>query len=268
MHIAVDFNLMVIYSNTAFHQSHIIPRNTGVTRISLRDDPRQLYTTGIDISQMHIPFSSYANLNPLPSSHNVTLHIFPYDMLRYAAFYSLGHPESMFDQLGPLGAIMEAGLDEAAVDELKEILFTNHVYLVAAFFFLSLAQSLLRFFTIRQEYRFWKEIENNRGVSLKTLFYELVFSVVLTLYVYEHNSSRMVIGFSLLDIAVTLWKISRTFSLKFGGGFPWMHLETSELYRGREKIDSEAVWYMNYLLIPLMCGYLWWALHSRGYVVK
>jgi multisubunit Na+/H+ antiporter MnhC subunit len=61
-------------------------------------------------------------------------------------------------------------------------------------------------------------------VSLKTLFYELVFSAILTLYVYEHNSSKMVIGFSLLDMGVTLWKISRTFSLKMGGGFPWVRL--------------------------------------------
>jgi hypothetical protein len=126
--------------------------------------------------------------------------------------------------MGGFGALMQMGLDESSMDEMKEILFTNHVYLVVAFFLLSLSQSVLRFFTIRQEYRFWKEIDSNRGVSLKTLFYELVFSAVLTLYVYEHNSSRMVIIFSLLDIAVTAWKISRTFSLRVGGGFPWVRL--------------------------------------------
>jgi hypothetical protein len=78
----------------------------------------------------------------------------------------------------------------------------------------------------------------------------------------------MIIAFSLLDIAVTVWKISRTFSLRVSGNFPWLHLETSEVYRKREKIDSDAVWYMNYILVPLMAVYLWWALHSRGYVVR
>lgn len=47
-----------------------------------------------------------------------------------------------------------------------------------------------------------------------------------------------------------------------------MRLEASEVYKRREKIDSEAVWYMNYLLVPLMGAYLWWALHSRGYQVR
>lgn len=50
------------------------------------------------------------------------------------------------------------GVDEDSMDELKEILFTNHVYLVAAFFLLSMTQTVLRFFTIRQEYTFWKDI--------------------------------------------------------------------------------------------------------------
>lgn len=60
--------------------------------------------------------------------------------------------------MGTLGELMQMGVDDAAMDEIKEILFTNHVYLVAAYFLLSLAQTVLRFFTIRQEYRFWKEI--------------------------------------------------------------------------------------------------------------
>ena len=221
MHVAVDFNLMVIHSTVPFHQSHPIPPNMNFKRLpDLKG--MKVYTVGMDLSQMHIPFKSYAPITN--HTHDVTLHIFPYDVIRFAAFYSLGHPEKMFDKMGPMGALMQVGMDESSIDELKEILFTNHVYLVVAFFMLSLAQTVLRFFTIRQEYRFWKEIENNRGVSLKTLFYELIFSAILTLYVYEHNSSKMVIGFSLLDMGVTLWKFSRTFSLRVGGGFPWVRL--------------------------------------------
>jgi hypothetical protein len=64
----------------------------------------------------------------------------------------------MFKQMGPMAALMELGMDDSALDEMKEILFTNHVYLVAAYFLLSLSQTILRFFTIRQEYKFWKEI--------------------------------------------------------------------------------------------------------------
>jgi hypothetical protein len=155
MHVAVDFNLMVIHSTVPFHQSHPIPPNMNFKQLPDLNG-MQVYTVGMDLSQMHIPFKSYAPITN--RTHNVTLHIFPYDVIRFAAFYSLGHPEKMFDKMGPMGALMQVGMDESSIDELKEILFTNHVYLVVAFFLLSLAQTILRFFTIRQEYKFWKEI--------------------------------------------------------------------------------------------------------------
>lgn len=96
--------------------------------------------------------------------------------------------------------------------------------MVVTFFLLSLTQTVLRFFTIKQEYTFWKDIEKNKGVSLKTLFYELIFSVILTLYVYEYNSSKLIIAFSILDIMVTVWKISRTFTIRLQNSFPFVVL--------------------------------------------
>jgi hypothetical protein len=166
----VDFNLMVIFCDTAIPQSQLIPPNMGIRRLPMRTDGKQLFAPTIDLSQMHIPFKSYAAITN-QTAHNLTLHIFPYDFMRFALFYSIGHTEHMFDQMGPMGTLMQAGMDDSSIDELKEILFTNHVYLVVAFFLLSLSQTILRLFTLRQEYRFWKEIENNKGVSLKTLFY-------------------------------------------------------------------------------------------------
>jgi hypothetical protein len=89
--VAVDFNVAVIYSEVPFHQSHPIPPNMNFKRLADREG-RQVYTTGIDVSQMHIPFRSYAPLARLGSTHNVSLHVFPYDVIRFAAFYSIGYP--------------------------------------------------------------------------------------------------------------------------------------------------------------------------------
>jgi hypothetical protein len=177
LHIAKDFNLMVIYTNTVFSERDKIPPNMNVKKLG-----NGLYTCGIDLSQMHIPFRSYPKV--VEDEYNVTLHIFPYDIIRFAAFYSLAYPDKLWEQYGPMGELMKLSFDENTMDEMKEILFTNHIYLVVSFFLLSMSQTILRFFTIKQEYQFWKNIDKNQGVSLKTLFYELVFSVILTLYVY------------------------------------------------------------------------------------
>jgi hypothetical protein len=53
------------------------------------DEAGLRYSTGVDISQFHIPFRDYAIA---ADEHNVTLHIFPYELLHYMFFYSIGHP--------------------------------------------------------------------------------------------------------------------------------------------------------------------------------
>ena len=104
-------------------------------------------------------------------------------------------------------------------------------------------------------------------MSLKTLFFELVAEIIILLYLYEYDSGKLILFFNFLDILVTLWKITRTYSLNFSLQFPFIRVTTSELYKQREKIDGNAVWYMNYLLVPLMALYLIYALYRRNWTV-
>lgn len=126
---------------------------------------------------------------------------------------------------------------------------------------------MLKFATIKSEFKFWKDIEKNKGVSLKTLFFELTAEIILLLYLYEYDAGKFIMVFHVLDIVVTLWKITRTYSLTLTPRFPFLAVKTSELYRQREKLDGNAVWYMNYLLLPLMALYLGYALNKRGWKV-
>jgi hypothetical protein len=104
-------------------------------------------------------------------------------------------------------------------------------------------------------------------VSLKTLFFSLAADMILLLYLYEYDASKMILAFHVVDIAVTVWKLSRTYSITFGARFPFLGLKASELYQKREKLDGNAVWYMNYLLVPLMAIYLVYALYRRNWTV-
>lgn len=48
------------------------------------------YTTGIDLSQLHIPFKTYSQTGS--QNHTISISIKPYDLLYYMAFYSISHP--------------------------------------------------------------------------------------------------------------------------------------------------------------------------------
>lgn len=105
-------------------------------------------------------------------------------------------------------------------------------------------------------------------MSLKTLFFELGAEVIVTLYLIEHDSTKLVIFFCLLDIAIVIWKLTRTFKFRITTQFPFLTLTTSELYKKREQVDSQAIWYMNYLLLPLSLAYFGWSLYSKGGQIK
>lgn len=155
-------------------------------------------------------------------------------------------------------------LKEEHLDEFKEFFFMNSVWLIAAYYFLALAEVVLKLAFIKSEFQFWKNIDQNRGVSLKTLFFELAAKAIFILYLLEHQASKIILFFDFLDLLVTLWKLSRTFSLQVSPSFPWLGLRTTDLYKKREAIDSQSIWYMNYLLVPLMVLYLGYALISSG----
>jgi len=80
---------MFIYADIALNEKDKLPPNMNIRRIS-----PDRYTAGIDVSQLHIPFRTYSKITE--NEYNVSLHIFPYNFMKFAAFYSIAHPHKMF----------------------------------------------------------------------------------------------------------------------------------------------------------------------------
>jgi hypothetical protein len=96
------------------------------------------------------------------------------------------------------------------MDELKEVLFENNVYLVTLTFVLSCLQTIFQFLAVKNDIHVWKNIEKYQGLSLKVLYTDLVVSFVCVLYLLDNSTSRMIIFFEVINIFVTCWKIYRT----------------------------------------------------------
>jgi len=115
LHIAKDFNVLVLFTDVSFANVNQIQKQMNLRLYREYSPPR--FTTGLEISQFHIPFRSYAVATD--GDHNVTLHILPYDFFYSLLFYSLGHPEIMTEQTGAIGQLIGLGIDESAIDEMK-----------------------------------------------------------------------------------------------------------------------------------------------------
>ena len=199
MHFPRDFEILVIHSDLVMPKGSF-PPNTNARELN------GYYTVGVDLCQLHVPFNTYQRITN--DTHTFSLKISLYGVIWYSMLYGVGHPDMIVKGVGggQFGELLGGVFEEDSMDEMKEMLFTNHIYLVVLFFALSMTQTILRFFAIKQEYLFWKNIEKNQGMSFKMLFFELGASVILTLYVMHHRSSKLIIAFSVLDVAVSAGK--------------------------------------------------------------
>ena len=121
----------------------------------------------VDLGQLYIPTTKSVPLNEGNNSLKLTFFTIGYE--KYLFFYSIAHPEQFAKDLGPMAEYLN--IKEDAMDELKEMMFDNPPWLIALYFILSLAETILKFATIKSEFKFWKDIDKNKGVSLKTLFF-------------------------------------------------------------------------------------------------
>lgn len=93
---------------------------------------------------------------------------------------------------------------------MKELLFTNNIYVVAVTMIMTLLKTGLEIFALKNEFKVWNEIEKNKGLSLKILYTDLLFQVVFFLYLVDNESNMMMTIPMAFGILVVLWKIKKT----------------------------------------------------------
>ncbi len=160
MHIASDFNIMLLHSTIAFNSHREIPPQMPL-KLQRLSNNEIAYFFPLDMSQMHVPYSTYRHIphfyrNHTDTeafdnfSHTVTLHIFTYDIYRYLLFQGIVKSETFTNKEGAMyNPVMAEFMAEEVMDEMKEILFTNNIYLVTFTFLISFLKTFLEFFAIK-----------------------------------------------------------------------------------------------------------------------
>jgi hypothetical protein len=139
LHIPKDFHIMVVVNNFAFPSLKQITPEYRLSLIHL--EKRTAYLPAMDLGQLYIPTKRSDPLT-LDSAHNLTLQILPFSYHKYLMFYSFTHFDEFKKNFGPLVDYMD--MREEVLDEMKEILFENSIWIVVLFFGLSLAETILR----------------------------------------------------------------------------------------------------------------------------
>lgn len=159
--------------------------------------------------------------------------------------------------------------DSSAFDEIKNIFSDNSVSYLILLFSVNFLHSLFSFLSVKNKLSFWNSVENNEGLSTRQYYTDLIFQVIIILYLLDNEASIVLIVVSCVEALLSLYialKILK-FERRPDGRFPYYQLQQhqrSELEEETAKYDRKATTFMTMLLMPFLIAYTVYSFYYRG----
>lgn len=151
-------------------------------------------------------------------------------------------------------------------DILKAMLLEANPILLAVFGTVSLLHMVFEFAAFSSDVSFWRNAKSVEGLSMKQIAMNVFFQGVILLYLWDNDTSWMVLGSSAVGLAIEVWKLRRAFEVsvewKQGSLLPSITWEDQEEYaKSRAKeFDDMAMSHLGFVAFPLVVGYACYSL--------
>ena len=193
-----------------------------------------------------IPLSAYANNETLPIEVNfgsVSIAKFHWVFKLYIAE---GQANSVFN-------------DSQALEEFKVILSDNSFYYLVLLFSVNFLHTLFSFLSIKNNISFYRSVKSKAGISMRKHYTDILFQVVIVLYLIENDTSIMVVALTIIEGVISVWIAFRMtkFEKRADGRFPFYQLEESKNSAEcqTEVYDRQATSFLSKVFLPLLGVY-------------
>ena len=149
--------------------------------------------------------------------------------------------------------LKDLGFGEDDIDEIKSIFTDTNMYFLTLTFFVTVFHLLFDFLAFKNDISFWKNRKNTAGLSTRVIIWRCFSQIIIFLYLCEHKTSYIVLGPAGVGMFIELWKVCKSLKFSFVGGKMQFGEKSAEEI-ATEKIDSEAMWYLQWLMYPLVIG--------------
>ncbi|GMS82300.1 hypothetical protein PENTCL1PPCAC_4475, partial [Pristionchus entomophagus] len=153
-----------------------------------------------------------------------------------------------------LNSLLQLHLTEDDLDEVKGIFVDTNPLLLFVTILVSALHLCFDFLAFKNDISFWRNKKTMEGLSTKTLIWRAISSTIVFFYLAEHKTSLLVLVPSGLTVLIEYWKVAKALkvSFSFRGGFR-MGTQSAEEAE-TDSIDSQAMYYLSALLVPLCIG--------------
>ncbi|KAG4108418.1 cleft lip and palate transmembrane 1 [Neocallimastix lanati (nom. inval.)] len=188
--------------------------------------------------------------------------VYPLSFVKYSLYVSMDYSFKVNSEM--------LGGDTNEFDEIKRMLRETNPILLGVTFTVSIVHSIFDFLAFSNDVKFWKERKDMVGLSLRSLLMNIFTQTVIFLYLLDNETSWMVIISNAVGLVIEIWKIHKVVNIKFdtSGTIPKIKFETrvkNEKVDKTNEYDVEAFKYFQYLMWPLLAGYVIYSLINNEY---
>ena len=140
---------------------------------------------------------------------------------------------------------------------MKRMWIETDKILLGVTFVVSLLHSLFECLAFKNDIQFWNSKDSMEGISVRSLYFHLIQSIIIFLYLCDNETSWMILIQTAAAIGMECWKIQRASKVTKIDTFPYFKLEDKESYVESEtkEYDRIAMSYMTKLAIPIIICY-------------
>lgn len=150
-------------------------------------------------------------------------------------------------------------------DEVKRIFLEGNPVFLAITVAVSMLHSVFDVLAFKNDIGFWKDNKSMKGLSARSILINSVCQLIITLYLFDNETSTVVLLSSFVGTMIEFWKVTKAMDVsvqRSSAGIPYLSFKDKASYTQSktDKYDADAMRYMSYVLYPLVIGYAIYAL--------
>ncbi|OEU15648.1 cleft lip and palate transmembrane 1, partial [Fragilariopsis cylindrus CCMP1102] len=161
----------------------------------------------------------------------------------------------------------ELGFEQSDIDDLRHLIADTNVMLLGITLLASALHMLFEFLTFKSEVSFWQNNSDLTGLSVRSLFLDMVGQFIIILYLIDQETSLLITVTSGFGVLVALWKCQKAagFAIQSGSN-KTVETHTPDLQLLTIEADRKATKLLGSTLLPFVLAYTLYSLIIQEHV--